>query len=150
MESQILIVAQASAKEINFFAAALALGYAFNENHCVKGGFGANFEGLTKNVGDVRKNSEIFKIVKKELEGMLRETILRTLGISDNEVVACFSATPRTFGHYFNGTQLGGNAMSVKNFLPFLPGNDTPTKNLYNVGDTVYAAQGWPGVALGV
>lgn len=61
-----------------------------------------------------------------------------------------FSATSKTFGRYINRTQLGGNAISVKNFLPFLPGNDTKVKNLYNVGDTVYAAQGWPGVMLGV
>lgn len=38
----------------------------------------------------------------------------------------------------------------MKNLLPKLPGNDTPFKGLYHVGDTVYAAQGWPGVMLGV
>jgi phytoene dehydrogenase-like protein len=40
--------------------------------------------------------------------------------------------------------------MSMKNFLPFLPSNDTKIDGLYSVGDSVYAAQGWPGVMLGV
>jgi phytoene dehydrogenase-like protein len=38
----------------------------------------------------------------------------------------------------------------MKNILPKLPGNDTPIKGLYHVGDSVYAAQGWPGVVMGV
>jgi hypothetical protein len=65
-------------------------------------------------------------------------------------VVDSFSASSKTFGHYINRTQLGGNAITMKNFLPFLPGNYTSIKNLYNVGDTVYAAQGWSGVMMGV
>ena len=40
--------------------------------------------------------------------------------------------------------------MTIKNFLPKLPANDTPLKGLYHVGDSVYAAQGWPGVMMGV
>lgn len=277
MESQIFIVAQAPTKEINFFTAALALGYTFNENHYVKGGFSAIFDAMTKNVQEVHRKSEILKIIKretffelhtkervfhakkiilnstvyesgklfkdeaiksyykkyeklnnhqssfmlymtiksskkfhhhyqiiegdifpntiskalfvsfsdqqdtqiapagyysitasihtdsrfwedsntykarkKELEAILRKTILKTLDITDGEVVACFCATSKTFAHYLNRSQLGGNAITMKNFLPFLPGNDTTIKNLYNVGDTVYAAQGWPGVMLGV
>jgi phytoene dehydrogenase-like protein len=277
LESQILIVAQAPTKEINFFTAALSLGYTFNDNHYVKGGFSALFDGMTKNVQEVHRKSEILQIVKreeyfelhtkekifqakkvilnstvydsarlftdtniknyykkyeklnnyqssfmlymtiksdkkfhhhyqiiedevfahtlskalfvsfsdaqdekiaprgyysitasihtdsrfwedaksykaqkKELEGILRKTIIETLKIDDEEVVECFSATSKTFAHYINRIQLGGNAITMKNFLPFLPGNDTPIKNLYNVGDTVYAAQGWPGVMLGV
>lgn len=31
-----------------------------------------------------------------------------------------------------------------------MPSCNTPFENLYNVGDTVFAGQGWPGVALGV
>jgi len=38
----------------------------------------------------------------------------------------------------------------MKNFLPFLPSNDTKIDGLYNIGDSVYAAQGWPGVMMGV
>ena len=277
LESQILIVAQAPAKEINFLTAALSLGYAFSKNHYPVGGFGALFDAMTQNIKDVYAKSEVTKIVqregyfelysngerfeskkiilnstvyesgklfseadvknyykkyekldnhqssfmlymtiksakkfhhhyqiieeelfphtlskalfvsfsdamddkiapkghysvtasihtdsrfwddkasykaqKKELSLILQNLILERLEIDKNEIVDSFSATSKTFGRYINRTQLGGNAISVKNFLPFLPGNDTKVKNLYNVGDTVYAAQGWPGVMLGV
>lgn len=277
LESQVLIVAQAPLKETNFFTAALALGYTFNDNYYVKGGFSVLFDALTKNVQEIHKKSEILQIVKhkgyfelhtknkiyqakkvilnstvydsarlftdtniknyykkyekldnhqssfmlymsiqstqnfahhyqiigdevikntlskalfvsfsdahddkiapkgitsitasihtdrrfwadevsykaqkKELECILREIILKTLHIDEAEILECFSATSKTFQRYINRSQLGGNAITMKNFLPFLPGNDTPIKNLYNVGDTVYAAQGWPGVMLGV
>ena len=277
LESQILIVAQASMKEINFLTAILALGYTFNENHYVIGGFGALFDDLTQNINAIHRNSEITKIVqqkdffelytkdeifkakkvilnttvydsanlfpqmnikkyykkyeklnnyqssfmvymtiksnkefshhyqiiqnkvikntlsqalfvsfsdendtkivpkgcysitvsihtdsrfweneatykmqKKELEATLQNIILEKLSIDKGEIIEIFSATSKTFQNYINRSQLGGNAITMKNFLPFLPANDTPIKNLYNVGDTVYAAQGWPGVMLGV
>ena len=60
------------------------------------------------------------------------------------------AATPKSFKRYINRSQLGGNAITMKNFLPRLPSNDTTIEGLYHVGDTVYAAQGWPGVMLGV
>ena len=31
-----------------------------------------------------------------------------------------------------------------------LPSCNTPFAGLYNIGDTVFAGQGWPGVAIGV
>jgi phytoene dehydrogenase-like protein len=277
LESQILIVAQAPTKEINFLTAALALGYTFNENHYVVGGFSQLFEGMTKNIKNVKRESEIlsiqkreghfqlytkdevysaqkvilnstvydsaqlfeddktreyyksyeklnnhqssfmlymtiksdkkfqhhyqiiedekfkhtiskalfvsfsdikddilapaghysitasihtdtrlwknkeaYKEQKKELKELLLDTIRKNLDIEKEEIVHSFAATPNTFAHYINRSQLGGNAISMKNFLPFLPSNDTKIKDLYNVGDTVYAAQGWPGVMLGV
>lgn len=277
LESQILIVAQAPTKEINFFTAALSLGYTFNKNHYAVGGLGAVFDGLTKNIRNLYKNSEIqdikrlpthfeihtktsifeakkvilnstvydsaklfedtkiksyykkyeklnnyqssfmlymtiksnkkfhhhyqlienevfintlskalfvsfsdekdntlspkgyysitasihtdlrywedsatYKAQKKELEDILTKTILSTLEIHADEIVHSFSATPKTFKHYINRNQLGGNAITMKNFLPFLPSNDSSLDGVYNVGDSVYAAQGWPGVMLGV
>lgn len=277
LESQILIVAQAPLKEINFFTAALSLGYTFNDNYYANGGFSTIFNAMTKNVQEVYRGSEIKKIIKhkeyfelhtkegvfeakkvilnstvydsrelfedneiknyykkyehlnnhqssfmlymtiksekkfhhhyqiikdktfmhtlskalfvsfsdvndtliapkghysitasihtdsrfwedearykkqkKELEGALKKTILEELGIGNEEVIACFGATSKTFVRYIKRSQLGGNAMSIKNFLPLLPGNDTKIEGLYNVGDSVYAAQGWPGVMLGV
>lgn len=277
LESQILIVAQAPTKEINFFTAALSLGYTFNDNHYAVGGLGAVFDGLTKDIKHLYKNSEIkeikrlgthfelhtdksvyeakkvilnstvydsatlfndmevksyykkyeklnnyqssfmlymtiksekkfehhyqviqdelfpnslskalfvsfsdekdntlvaegyysitismhtdlrfwenkttYKAQKKELEDILLKTVLTSLDIEADEIVDSFSATPKTFKHYINRNQLGGNAITMKNFLPFLPSNDAPIKDVYNVGDSVYAAQGWPGVMLGV
>jgi phytoene dehydrogenase-like protein len=101
---------------------------------------------------DVRwwEDAEVYNEQKDELEGILLKSVCDILDIEDEEIVHHMSATPKTFKHYINRSQLGGNAITMKNFLPRLPGNDTPIKGLYHVGDTVYAAQGWPGVMLGV
>jgi len=90
-----------------------------------------------------------YKGQKKELHDLLQAWICDTLSIDSNEIIDSFAATPKTFGRYINRTQLGGNALSIANFLPRLPSNDTPIKGLYHVGDTTYAAQGWPGVVMG-
>jgi len=87
---------------------------------------------------------------KSELHDILQEIILTTLNIDESKVVHSFSASPRTFKCFINRDQLGGNAITMKNFHPFLPSNNSPIKGVYNVGDTVFAAQGWPGVMLGV
>jgi phytoene dehydrogenase-like protein len=277
LESQVLIVAQAPLKEINFLTAALSLGYTFNENHYVVGGFGKLFDDMTKDITNIQRESEVVKIKKhtehfelhtkekvfktkkvilnstvydsanlfedskskayyksyeklnnnqssfmlymtiksqkkfehhyqliqdkkypntisralfvsfsdqsdntlapqghysitasihtdtrfwqdsknyktnkKELKNLLLATILKELNIEEEEVIKSFAATPKSFANYINRSQLGGNAISMKNFLPYLPSNDTKIEGLYNVGDTVYAAQGWPGVMLGV
>jgi phytoene dehydrogenase-like protein len=91
-----------------------------------------------------------YKKEKKQLESLLKEYICDTLSLSDKEIVQCFSATPKTFKKYIHRSQLGGNALTTKNLLPFLPSNDTPIKGFYQVGDTAYAAQGWPGIVMGV
>jgi len=277
LESQVLIVAQAPLKEINFLTAALALGYTFNENHYVVGGMSHLFDDMTSSMQNVHRGSEIlsikahenhfelhtkksvyfaqkvilnstvydsaklfeqkeiqnyynsyehlnnyqssfmlyitlkshksfehhyqiiepepfkhtlsnalfvsfsdvndtilaprghysvtasihtdlrwwedessYKAQKKDLQEQLLDTIMDKLGVEKEEIVQVFSATPKSFAHYINRSQLGGNAISMKNFLPKLPGNDTHIDGLYNVGDSVYAAQGWPGVMLGV
>lgn len=96
------------------------------------------------------KDTQNYKKQKKELKDLLLATIMRELNIEKSEVLQSFGATPKSFANYINRSQLGGNAITMKNFLPFLPSNDTKIEGLYNVGDTVYAAQGWPGVMLGV
>ena len=277
LESQILIVAQAKPKEINFFTAALSLGYTFNQTHYVKGGFGTLFDAMTASMKQVKRKTTITSIEskdgyfilytkdnsykaknvilnstvyesgklfekkkiknyykkyekldnhqssfmlymtiksnkkyehhyqliqdkpyphtlsnalfvsfsdqsdtelskdgqysitasihtdvrwwedtkhydtqKKELENILLKSLCDILDINKEEIIHHISATPKTFKQYINRSQLGGNAITMKNFLPRLPGNDSPIKGLYHVGDTVYAAQGWPGVMLGV
>ena len=277
LESQILIVSQAPTREINFFTAALALGYTFNDNHYAVGGLGKVFDGLTKDIEHLYKNSEIqsiqrftthfelhtqnstfqakkvilnstvydsaklfedreiksyykryeklnnhqssfvlyatikseqkfkhhyqiieeetfahsmskalfvsfsdvsdntlapeghysitasihtnskewedeanYKTQKKEMQELLLHILMKNFNLSQKEIVDAFSATPRTFQHFIKRTQLGGNAITIKNFLPLLPSNDSPIEGLYGVGDSVYAAQGWPGVMFGV
>ena len=90
-----------------------------------------------------------YKDQKKELQNLLQQFICDKIGVQNEEIVECFAATPKTFGRYINRTQLGGNALTLSNFLPKIPANDTPIKGLYQVGDTSYAAQGWPGVVMG-
>jgi phytoene dehydrogenase-like protein len=277
LESQILIVAQAPAKEINFLTAVLSLAYTFNDNYYVVGGFSQLFDDMTKNIKYVYRDAEIlsiekksdcfelytkdktfrakkvilnstvydsaklfgdakikeyynsyeklnnhqssfmlymtikseqkfehhyqliqkdrlpftlskalfvsfsdaddnvlapaghysitasihtdarfwqdeqsYKKQKKELKKLLLDIILKDLGIKKEEIISSFAATPKSFERYIKRSQLGGNAISMKNFLPFLPSNDTKIDGLYNVGDSVYAAQGWPGVMMGV
>ena len=277
LESQVLIVAQASLKEINFFTAALSLGYTFYDNYYVMGGFSTLFNDLTQNIKDVHRNTQItsirkysshfelhtkdevfeakklilnstiydsgklfenpevknyykkyeklnnyqssfmlyftlksdknfhhhyqviektifpytlspaifvsfsdkedneiapegyysitasihtdirywednarYKEQKEELKNLLLNKIIDILSLKKEDVVQSFAATPKSFARFIKRSQLGGNAITMENFLPKLPGNDTPIKGLYHVGDTVYAAQGWPGVMLGV
>ena len=95
-------------------------------------------------------DKETYSRQKDELKRLLLEVICDTLQIKDTHIVDVFAATPKTFKRYIKRSQLGGNPITMKNFLPKLPGNDTPVADLYHVGDSVYAAQGWPGVMLGV
>ncbi len=90
-----------------------------------------------------------YKQQKKELHNLLQTWICDTLTIQPNDIIDSFAATPKTFKRYLNRSQLGGNSLSISNLLPLLPANDTPIKGFYHVGDTAYAAQGWPGVVMG-
>ncbi|MEY3090205.1 MAG: hypothetical protein RL113_521 [Pseudomonadota bacterium] len=277
LEAQVLIVAQASLKEINFLTAALALGYTFNKTYTVDGGFSHLFDQLTDGMEHIERSTAIQKIEKengfyilhtknkrykaknvilnttiydsqklfedkkiqsyyakyekldnhqssfmvymtiksdqhfehhyqliqkeqypftisnalfvsfstqddlsmapqghysitasihtdyrdwedkeryKEQKEMLKNQLIKSicdiLDIRSEEIVDAFAATPKTFQRYINRKQLGGNAMTMKNFLPKLPANDTPIEGLYQVGDSVYPGQGWPGVTMGV
>lgn len=278
LDAQILIVAQATSDRVNFFTAALALGYTFNEIHYPLGGMGAVCERIVSRLPDVRRGCEVrsvektnagyrlvtsagtisarnlimgtshyessglfrdpeilsyyrryetldnhqsafvlylrfrsehiydhhyqlispkilphtlsqsvfvslsdpadtamaprgeycltasihtdarewigaepsrYKAQKEELQALLQSMICDTLSLSGDAVIESFSATPKTFRRYLNRTQVGGNAMTCANILPLLPSNDTPIKGFYQVGDTAYAAQGWPGVVIG-
>jgi phytoene dehydrogenase-like protein len=66
LESQVFIVSQAKLDKVNFFTAALSLGYTFNETHYVKGGFGKLFEAMTEGMKKVRRKTEITHIESKE------------------------------------------------------------------------------------
>lgn len=278
LDAQILIVAQATSEKVNFFTAALSLGYTFNETHYPVGGMGAMCESLTSKILDIKTRCELTSVCKdgdiytlstskgiiqcknlimgtshyessrwfsnkkiqnyyqkyeklnnyqsafvlymtiktpkpyhhhyqlisesilphtlsksvfvsfsdssdstiapagfyritasihtdsrfwdhlskphyndqkKTLQDLLQQWICDKLSIQNEEIVESFAATPKTFGRYINRTQLGGNALTIANFLPRLPSNDTPIKGFYHVGDTAYAAQGWPGVVMG-
>ena len=87
---------------------------------------------------------------KMELEAIIERFICEHLGLEKSAIVKRFSGTPRTFKRYINRSSLGGIPMRFENMLFKLPSNDSPIKGLYHVGDTTFAAQGWPGVMMGV
>lgn len=99
------------------------------------------WEGLTKQEYEDKK--EFTK------NFILDEFLNNFENIKDEDISICFAATSKTFSRYINRTNCGGKAITAKNILE-LPSCNTPFDGLYNVGDTVFAGQGWPGVAIGV
>lgn len=91
-----------------------------------------------------------YKQKKEALQEEIVNEIMKTFHLEDEDIIELFSATPQTFKRYINREQAGGNAITMKNFITRLPANDTHIKGLYQVGDTTFAAQGWPGVMMGV
>ncbi len=91
-----------------------------------------------------------YEAKQKQLQARILQLLAKELGLTEDMIASSFCAKPRTFSRFINRTTLGG--IPIKRQLPVfrLPGNDTPFKGLYMVGDTTYAAQGWPGVLLGV
>lgn len=69
--------------------------------------------------------------------------------ISKEDIIEAFSGTSITFNRYIGRYNCGGKAIGINNIME-LPSCQTPFNGLYNIGDTVFAGQGWPGVALGV
>jgi phytoene dehydrogenase-like protein len=91
-----------------------------------------------------------YKKVKLETqEDIINKFLNYFTNLKKENIVKSFSATSFTFNRYINRYNCGGKAIGFKNFTQ-LPSCNTPFKGLYNVGDTVFAGQGWPGVALGV
>lgn len=69
--------------------------------------------------------------------------------VKKENISKIFSATSLTFNRYLNRYNCGGKAIGFKNMLD-LPSSNTPFNGLYNIGDTVFAGQGWPGISIGV
>lgn len=91
-----------------------------------------------------------YETKKKETEDFIKDKFLEYFNtIDDSNIKHIFSATSVTFNRYISRYNCGGRAMSFSNIIS-TPTAKTPFKGLYNVGDTVFAGQGWPGVALGV
>ena len=86
---------------------------------------------------------------QKTIDFIIKEFLNNFDIINKEDIKTSFAGTSTTFNSYINRFNCGGSAISIKNILK-LPSCKTPFKGLYNVGDTVFAGQGWPGVALGV
>ncbi|MFA7083835.1 MAG: NAD(P)-binding protein [Arcobacteraceae bacterium] len=87
---------------------------------------------------------------KEHTEAFIVEEFLNHFKmLTPQNIVNCFSGTAKTFKHYALRSNCGGNKLFFSNFFK-LPTTSTPFKGLYNIGDTVFSGQGWPGIALGV
>ena len=99
------------------------------------------WEGLTK---------EEYETKKEETKNFILKEFLNNLdNIKEENISISFAGTSKTFYRYINRANCGGKAITYKNIFQ-LPSCNTPFEGLYNIGDTVFAGQGWPGVAIGV
>lgn len=80
---------------------------------------------------------------------MIKEFLACFDTLKPEDISSFFSATSKTFQRYINRSNCGGHVLNMNNLLQF-PSCTTPFKGVYHVGDSVFAGQGWPGVALGV
>jgi phytoene dehydrogenase-like protein len=91
-----------------------------------------------------------YKKTKKETQEYIINKFLEYfIELKTENILKKFSATSFTFNRYINRYNCGGKAIGFKNITE-LPSSNSPFKGLYNVGDTVFAGQGWPGVSIGV
>ena len=94
-------------------------------------------------------NIEEYEKQKEITTNEILNELKKSLNLKDEEVILSFSGTSSTFNNYINRINCGGKAINFSNVTQ-LPSAKTPFEGLYNVGDTVFAGQGWPGVAIGV
>jgi phytoene dehydrogenase-like protein len=80
---------------------------------------------------------------------ILNEFLKHFASIKKEDIIHISCGTSKTFKRYIRRYNCGGRALSVRNIWD-TPCSKTPFNGLYNVGDTVFAGQGWPGVAIGV
>lgn len=81
-------------------------------------------------------------------EYLIKEFLAYFDNIDKEKILKSFCGTSLTFQRYIGRLNCGGSSINVKTILN-TPSCKTPFKGLYNVGDTIFAGQGWPGVALG-
>ena len=95
-------------------------------------------------------NKDEYKRQKFITEEFIINSFLENFdNISKEDIQISFSGTAKTFNRFINRDNCGGKAITLNTLLQ-IPSCRTPFEGLYNVGDTVFAGQGWPGVALGV
>ncbi|WP_198304402.1 phytoene desaturase family protein [Arcobacter vandammei] len=80
---------------------------------------------------------------------ILNELLKNIQDIKKDDIKLEFCASSKTFKRYINRLNCGSMPLDLGNILK-IPSAKTPFKNLYNIGDSVFAGQGWPGIALGV
>ncbi|MDN5108291.1 NAD(P)-binding protein [Aliarcobacter butzleri] len=115
-----------------------------------KNGYSVTISCHTKALFWNELSKEEYKKNKEFTKNFILDELLKNIpDIKKEDIKIEFCATSKTFKRYINRFNCGAMPLNLKNIFK-IPSSLTPFKNLYNIGDSVFAGQGWPGVALGV
>lgn len=115
-----------------------------------KNGYSVTISCHTKALFWNELSKEEYEKNKEFTKNFILDKLLKNIpDIKKEDIKIEFCATSKTFKRYINRFNCGATPLNLKNIFK-IPSSLTPFKNLYNIGDSVFAGQGWPGVALGV
>ncbi|MCT7602403.1 phytoene desaturase family protein [Aliarcobacter butzleri] len=115
-----------------------------------KNGYSVTISCHTKALFWNELSKEEYEKNKEFTKNFILDELLKNIpNIKKEDIKIEFCATSKTFKRYINRFNCGATPLNLKNIFK-IPSSLTPFKNLYNIGDSVFAGQGWPGVALGV
>ncbi|MCT7639372.1 NAD(P)-binding protein [Aliarcobacter butzleri] len=115
-----------------------------------KNGYSVTISCHTKALFWNELSKEEYEKNKEFTKNFILDELLKNIpDIKKENIKIEFCATSKTFKRYINRFNCGATPLNLKNIFK-IRSSLTPFKNLYNIGDSVFAGQGWPGVALGV
>lgn len=115
-----------------------------------KNGYSVTISCHTKALFWSNLSKDEYETKKEFTKKFIIDELLKNISdIKKEDIKIEFCATSKTFKRYINRFNCGATPLNLKNIFK-IPSSTTPFKNLYNIGDSVFAGQGWPGVALGV
>ncbi|MFX4268096.1 phytoene desaturase family protein [Aliarcobacter butzleri] len=115
-----------------------------------KNGYSVTISCHTKALFWNELSKEEYEKNKEFTKNFILDELLKNIpDIKKEDIKIEFCATSKTFKRYINRFNCGATPLNLKNIFK-IPSSLSPFKNLYNIGDSVFAGQGWPGVALGV
>ena len=115
-----------------------------------KNGYSVTISCHTKSLFWSNLSKDEYETKKELTKNFIIDELLKNISdIKKEDIKIEFCATSKTFKRYINRFNCGATPLNLKNIFK-IPSSTTPFKNLYNIGDSVFAGQGWPGVALGV
>ncbi|MGH2307165.1 phytoene desaturase family protein [Aliarcobacter sp. ERUVET-8] len=115
-----------------------------------KNGYSVTISFHTKALFWSNLSKDEYETKKEFTKNFIIDELLKNISdIKIEDIKIEFCATSKTFKRYINRFNCGATPLNLKNIFK-IPSSTTPFKNLYNIGDSVFAGQGWPGVALGV
>ena len=115
-----------------------------------KNGYSVTISCHTKALFWSNLSKDEYETKKEFTKNFIIDELLKNISdIKKEDIKIAFGATSKTFIRYINRFNCGSTPLNLKNIFK-IPSSTTPFKNLYNIGDSVFAGQAWPGVALGV